>query len=830
MATIAQLWVDLNLRANDFNNQIRAAQREAREFEKTLAPTSKLLDSIGTSLTNVGAIASIGVTAPLVALGVSAVRNFNEAADAAALLENAIRSTGGAAGKTSDELQKMASTLQANTIFGDDEIIRKVQTQLLTFTNIAGTTFDKATKAALDMSTVLGQDLQSSAIQLGKALNDPINGVTALQRVGVKLNATQKDLVKSFVEVGDVASAQAVILDELTTEFGGAAEAAAKAGSGPMKVLANQMNDLSESFGKLIADILPPFIALLTDLVKWFNNLSPGTKQVIVVMAALAAAIGPVLLVLGTMASSMSSLILMYGKFAPLITGTVIPAISSFGSSLAALIAANGPLILTVAAISAAVIALYELVQAYRGAKQAQEEAVQAQNNAASSAERAAKTLKEKYNIEIKQGTMTTYEWEQSLAEAARTAVWFDKKTQEVANAHKSATETAKSSKQAHDNLGNSMNNMRTPTTHLTAELREQEEQWIKNRAAMYEVEIAVKRMQDAFDQAAPSIKAPLPSEIPILNPGEVPQLPGLPRVGLPPNPGPAPTASTEQWEHWRREGQKAIDKVVDDISEMFVQGIIHGKSFWESFKNLGKNAVTGIVDTLTSKMLHAFLDPFSMAVGKLLDGLTSGLTSFLSEFGSRLAGIFGGAASSAVAQAAGTAAQAAGSAGSTAGNIAGGIAGGTISGTLGAIGSLGSFATGIISNFQNARQEGTLNAIEYNTRASRIHLQVIIEDFLWKMRTHTEWIMNHAETHTNQLDAIYNVLDSRLGNGGNGSGSQTITINMPVTTSADPVEFASKVRTVLKSALKTDRDGVRSDVILAASQNRGLASSLPQG
>jgi len=30
------------------------------------------------------------------------------------------------------------------------------------------------------MSTAMGQDLKSSAIQLGKALNDPIQGVAAL--------------------------------------------------------------------------------------------------------------------------------------------------------------------------------------------------------------------------------------------------------------------------------------------------------------------------------------------------------------------------------------------------------------------------------------------------------------------------------------------------------------------------------------------------------------------------------------------------------------------------------------------------------------------------
>jgi phage-related minor tail protein len=79
-------------------------------------------------------------------------------------------------------LRRLATSLQGDSVFDDDEIIQKTITQLLTFTNIAGTAFDRGAQAALNMSTVLGQDLQSSAIQVGKALNDPVAGVTALQR------------------------------------------------------------------------------------------------------------------------------------------------------------------------------------------------------------------------------------------------------------------------------------------------------------------------------------------------------------------------------------------------------------------------------------------------------------------------------------------------------------------------------------------------------------------------------------------------------------------------------------------------------------------------
>ena len=71
------------------------------------------------------------------------------------------------------------------------------------------------------MATAMGTDLKSTSIQVGKALQDPVRGVTALQRVGVRLTDAQKDLVQSLVDVGDVAGAQKIILQELQTEFGG---------------------------------------------------------------------------------------------------------------------------------------------------------------------------------------------------------------------------------------------------------------------------------------------------------------------------------------------------------------------------------------------------------------------------------------------------------------------------------------------------------------------------------------------------------------------------------------------------------------------------------
>ena len=142
----------------------------------------------------------------------------------------------------------MASGLQNVTTFGDEAIMGG-QSLLLTFKNIGRDVFPQATETMLDMSQALGQDMKSSAIQLGKALNDPITGVTALQRVGVSFTEDQREQIEVLVESGQTMEAQSLILDELSSQFGGSASAAAETYTGQITQLNNTFGDLREQIG-----------------------------------------------------------------------------------------------------------------------------------------------------------------------------------------------------------------------------------------------------------------------------------------------------------------------------------------------------------------------------------------------------------------------------------------------------------------------------------------------------------------------------------------------------------------------------------------------------
>lgn len=234
----------------------KATDRVGGQFRKTgneAKNAAPKVDTVGRSLSNFTGMA-VKAGAALAALGVGlsagmAFRRFVSAtveADAAqAQLSAAITSTGGAAGRSIADLNRHAAELQRLTSFGDDTT-NAMQGLLLTFTNIQGGTFDRATVAVQDLATAMGKDLSSSALQVGKALNDPVLGMSALAESGIQFSKAQKEAVKAMVETNDIAGAQAIILAELERQFGGSAEAARNTLGGALNALGNAWGDVFE--------------------------------------------------------------------------------------------------------------------------------------------------------------------------------------------------------------------------------------------------------------------------------------------------------------------------------------------------------------------------------------------------------------------------------------------------------------------------------------------------------------------------------------------------------------------------------------------------------
>ena len=179
------------------------------------------------------------------------ITNYAEQEEALFRLSAVLKSTGFAARATAMELVDFAEALQRQTIFSD-EAIERVEAILLTFTKLKAPVLKDATKAVLDMSAALGTDLQTAAIRVGKALQDPIYGVTALRRVGVNLDDQTKELIRTLFKQGKVMEAQRIILDELETEFGGMANMLAATLPGAARKFKNAFGDVLERIGDTI--------------------------------------------------------------------------------------------------------------------------------------------------------------------------------------------------------------------------------------------------------------------------------------------------------------------------------------------------------------------------------------------------------------------------------------------------------------------------------------------------------------------------------------------------------------------------------------------------
>ncbi len=272
---------------------------DSYEFQQKSRQVEKGLDGLSKKLTSIGKNLSLKLTAPLAALGGVSLHLADVQAKAEAKVQQALKVTNQAVGLNFKQLTDYASELQGKTIFGDEKILNDSTARLLSFTNITGENFKRTQALALDLATALEMDLGSASMQLGKALSDPATKLASLARAGIVFSAEQTKVIKKLAETGAAAKAQSMILDELEKKFGGQAEAAAKVGLGPIQQLKNAWGDFLEQIGAAIMPFAVKVAGALSTVVAALQSMSPEMKKVIVIVAGVVAAIGPLTLGVG---------------------------------------------------------------------------------------------------------------------------------------------------------------------------------------------------------------------------------------------------------------------------------------------------------------------------------------------------------------------------------------------------------------------------------------------------------------------------------------------------------------------------------------------------
>jgi hypothetical protein len=246
------------------------------------------IKSIGKGLVVGGAaIAAVG------ALGVRMAKAAEEAQKANNRLDAVAKSMNLFGSETSQVTGRLKAFAEANelSLAVDADVIKATQTKLLTFANLAktadqvGGSMDRATLAAIDLAAAGFGSAETNAIQLGKALQDPIKGITALARSGVTFTEQEKEKIKTLVESGKVLEAQNLILSAIETQVGGTAAATATS-SAKMGLAFAAMQD---SIGEALLPTFDEITKIIT------GTLTPLAQQLIPIFTSLFEALGPIL-------------------------------------------------------------------------------------------------------------------------------------------------------------------------------------------------------------------------------------------------------------------------------------------------------------------------------------------------------------------------------------------------------------------------------------------------------------------------------------------------------------------------------------------------------
>ena len=305
----------------DFNGKgIQRAKKEFAQLEGAGAKAGFVLKKA-----MLPAVAAVGA---LAAAGKSALAAGEEVKSANARIGQIAKSMDLFGESTTFVERRLVKLAEAQAVeLGISNLtIKATQAKLLTFRNLAksanvvGGAFDRANKAALDMAAAGFGSAEDNAVQLGKALEDPIKGITALARSGVTFTEQEKDKIRTLVESNKLLDAQDMILKAIETQVGGTAAATAD-DSAKMK---EGFAQVSQALGMSLLPILETVTPILLGFATWAKD-NPGTFKIVAaaiggialsIMAINAAmAIGGVGLIVIGVGALIAAVVLAYKRF-----------------------------------------------------------------------------------------------------------------------------------------------------------------------------------------------------------------------------------------------------------------------------------------------------------------------------------------------------------------------------------------------------------------------------------------------------------------------------------------------------------------------------------
>jgi phage-related protein len=247
---------------------------DATKAAAALRDTSDASGKTGSKLMALGQAAATGMAVgAVVQFGKAAVQAATESQVATKRLETVFQSMGDTTGKAAKQAQDYAGAL-SKKIGVDDDAIMAAQAQLATFGAVSSESarmagiFDRTTAAAADLAAAGFGTMDGNAVQLGKALQDPVKGLAALGKSGVTFTQAQRDAIAAMVASGDTLGAQKEVLKAVEGQVKGTAAATATSG----EKMAVAYGEVQESVGNALLPVLEKLAPLLVKLADFIQR------------------------------------------------------------------------------------------------------------------------------------------------------------------------------------------------------------------------------------------------------------------------------------------------------------------------------------------------------------------------------------------------------------------------------------------------------------------------------------------------------------------------------------------------------------------------------
>ena len=195
-------------------------------------------------------------------------------------------------GAATDRVAAYAESLE-KTIAVDADVIKATQTKLATFSNLTktvntvGGAFDRATVAALDMAAAGFGTAEGNAVQLGKALQNPIKGIAALAKSGIDFTEQEKEKIRTLVESNKLLEAQDMILAAIEKQVGGTAEESASS----FQKLMFALMGVADAFGDLLLPAIDAIAPKVAAFSKWAAENPDLMKMISIAFVGFTAAV-----------------------------------------------------------------------------------------------------------------------------------------------------------------------------------------------------------------------------------------------------------------------------------------------------------------------------------------------------------------------------------------------------------------------------------------------------------------------------------------------------------------------------------------------------------